>query len=85
MNDRMSLRNKIGFVTGIGWPMTANGAKRPFRRASVLTLAAVVARCFWRKADSSKVSSTVDRPVGEKSMRPSPTGSCDEPAESAIE
>jgi len=25
INDRMSLRNKIAFVTGAGWPMTAVG------------------------------------------------------------
>jgi hypothetical protein len=27
MNDRMSLRNKVALVTGVGWPTTANGAK----------------------------------------------------------
>lgn len=28
MNDRMNNRNKVVLVTGAGWPMTANGAKR---------------------------------------------------------
>jgi hypothetical protein len=32
MNDRMNNRNKVVLVTGAGWPMTANGAKRPFLR-----------------------------------------------------